>query len=64
MRKPGVALTAEELMDFLSSRLGRFKLPRAVEFRDDPLPKTGTGKIRKMDLREKYWQGRTRRVHG
>jgi acyl-CoA synthetase (AMP-forming)/AMP-acid ligase II len=51
-------------MDFLSARLGRFKLPRAVEFREEPLPKTGTGKIRKMDLREKYWQGRTRRVHG
>jgi fatty-acyl-CoA synthase len=64
MRKPGIALTAEELMDFLSSRLGRFKLPRAVEFRDEPLPKTGTGKIRKMDLREKYWQGQERRVRG
>ena len=64
LRKPGVALTAEELMDFLSSRLGRFKLPRAVEFREEPLPKTGTGKIRKIDLREKYWQGRERRVHG
>ncbi len=62
--KPGAALTHEELIEFLSARLGRFKMPRAVEFRDDPLPKTGTGKIRKIDLREKYWQGRARRVQG
>jgi fatty-acyl-CoA synthase len=64
LRKPGATLTGEALMEFLSSRLGRFKLPRAVEFSEEPLPKTGTGKIRKIDLREKYWQGRVRRVHG
>ena len=62
--KPGATLTHDELIEFLSARLGRFKMPRAVEFRDEPLPKTGTGKIRKMDLREKYWQGRARRVQG
>jgi fatty-acyl-CoA synthase len=62
--KEGAALTHEELMEFLSARLGRFKMPRAVEFREEPLPKTGTGKIRKLDLREQYWQGRARRVQG
>jgi fatty-acyl-CoA synthase len=64
LRKPGATLTEDELIEFLSARLGRFKMPRTVEFREEPLPKTGTGKIRKMDLREKYWQGRTRRVQG
>ena len=62
--RPGATLTEEELVEFLRARLGRFKMPHAVEFRDEPLPKTGTGKIRKLDLREKYWQGRTRRVQG
>ncbi|HTP88649.1 MAG TPA: long-chain-fatty-acid--CoA ligase [Bryobacteraceae bacterium] len=64
LRKPGASLTAEDLLEFLSTRLGRFKMPRAVEFRDEQLPKTGTGKIRKIDIREKFWQGQTRRVHG
>ena len=64
LRRPGATLTKEELMEFLRARLGRFKMPHAVEFREEPLPKTGTGKIRKLDLREQYWQGRTRRVQG
>jgi fatty-acyl-CoA synthase len=62
VRKQGSRLSADELLGFLEGRLGRFKMPRTIEFSDDPLPKTGTGKIRKMKLREKYWVGRLRRV--
>ena len=64
VRKPAHELTAEELMTFLQQRLGKFKLPRAIEFSDEPLPKTGTGKIRKIVLREKFWLGKTKRVQG
>lgn len=64
VRKPGSDLTEGALLDFLSGRLGRFKMPRKVEFTEDPLPKTGTGKIRKIDIREKYWKGWARRVNG
>ena len=63
-RKPGASLTEAELRSFLEQRLGRFKLPRIVEFQDEPLPKSGTGKIRKMQLREKFWAGKERRVQG
>jgi acyl-coenzyme A synthetase/AMP-(fatty) acid ligase len=28
------------------------------------LPKTGTGKILKRELREAFWQGKERRVQG
>ena len=31
---------------------------------DAALPKTGTGKIVKRELREQFWQGMTRRVQG
>lgn len=62
--KPGCSLTAEVLLDFLQGRLGKFKLPRMIEFREEPLPKTGTGKIRKLVLREKYWTGKEKRVQG
>jgi fatty-acyl-CoA synthase len=64
VRKPGESVTAEELLAFLSGRLGRFKLPRVIEFREEALPKTGTGKIRKMVLREPFWAGREKRVQG
>jgi len=32
--------------------------------RDEPLPKTPVGKIKRRDLREPYWVGHTRRVAG
>jgi fatty-acyl-CoA synthase len=64
VRKPGSALTAEQLTDFLKDRLGRFKLPRIVVFSEEPLPKTGTGKIRKLVLRERFWEGKAKRVQG
>ena len=62
--KPGSGLTEEALMAFLQERLGKFKLPRIIEFTDEQLPKTGTGKIRKMVLREKFWAGKEKRVQG
>ena len=64
VRKPGSELTSDQLMEFLALRLGKFKLPRRIEFADDPLPKTGTGKIRKLVLRERFWEGKEKRVQG
>jgi fatty-acyl-CoA synthase len=64
VRKPGSELTEEELLEFLRQRLGKFKLPRMIEFQEDQLPKTGTGKIRKLVLKERFWTGREKRVQG
>jgi fatty-acyl-CoA synthase len=64
VRKPGTDLTAESILPYLSERLGKFKLPRLIEVQDDPLPKTGTGKIRKLVLKERFWAGKEKRVQG
>jgi fatty-acyl-CoA synthase len=64
VRKPGSELSSDELMAFLEERLGRFKLPRIIEFSEEHLPKTGTGKIRKLILRERFWAGKEKRVQG
>jgi len=64
MLKPGMAATEKELHEFAGKRLAKFKLPRRFEFSADPLPKGGTGKILKRQLREKYWQHEERRVRG
>jgi fatty-acyl-CoA synthase len=61
---PDQALDQDQLLAFLETRLGKFKLPRMVEFVEGPLPKTGTGKILKRELREQFWQGKGRRVQG
>lgn len=49
------SLTKEELISFCRKRLAGFKVPRIVEFRDS-LPKSGTGKVLKSKLKEKFWQ--------
>jgi fatty-acyl-CoA synthase len=54
--KPGATASEQELLDFCRSRIAHYKCPRSVEFLD-ALPKTGTGKILKKDLRKKYWAG-------
>jgi len=55
--KPGATATEPELIEFARARLTHYKCPRSVEFLSSPLPRTGTGKVLKRDLRRKYWQG-------
>src|SRR3990172_4393097 len=43
---------ASELQDFVKGRLAPYKYPRAIEF-VSALPKTETGKIRRVELRQK-----------
>ncbi len=52
MLKPGRRLDARELGEFLSERLAAFKIPRAVRFQYERLPRAGTGKIAKRRLRQ------------
>jgi fatty-acyl-CoA synthase len=54
--KPNAEASESELIEFCRSRLAHYKCPRSFEFLDS-LPKTGTGKILKKDIRKKYWQG-------
>jgi len=62
--KTGQTVTAEDLLACAADRLARFKLPREIEIRKEPLPRSATLKVLKMMLREKYWQGHTARVQG
>ena len=62
--KAGQQLNTEQLMLFLTQRIAKFKMPRLVKFVDGPLPKTGTGKMLKRQLREEFWKGKATRVQG
>ena len=62
--KPGQICTEAELRDFAAQRVAKFKLPKRYVFAADPLPKGGTGKILKRELREPFWKGNERRVQG
>jgi len=48
--KPGATATADDIIAHCRQHLARYKVPRAVVFRE--LPKTSTGKIQKFELRK------------
>ncbi len=50
--KKGEDATPEDILGFLSGKLGRYKIPKHIEF-VDALPKSGVGKILKRVLRER-----------
>jgi fatty-acyl-CoA synthase len=51
--RPGAAtITAESLREFCSGKLAHYKIPRYVHITDE-FPMTVTGKVRKVEMREK-----------
>jgi acyl-CoA synthetase (AMP-forming)/AMP-acid ligase II len=51
--KPGSQCSESELLDFCRARLSHHKCPHSAEFLPS-LPKSGTGKLLKKELKEKY----------
>jgi len=49
--REGESLTAEQLRSFLDGRLARYKIPKSLVVVAD-MPRTASGKIRKMELRK------------
>jgi fatty-acyl-CoA synthase len=60
--KPGKELTAHDIIAFAHERIARFKTPRSIEFLE-ALPRNGSGKILRRQLREPYWKGKDRQVN-
>ncbi|WP_353235744.1 AMP-binding protein [Diaphorobacter ruginosibacter] len=48
--KPGRTSSPEELIAFCRGRIAHYKAPRSVALREVPLPLSGVGKVRKVDL--------------
>jgi fatty-acyl-CoA synthase len=57
-------VTADELLEWAARSVARFKLPKQFVLQTDPLPKGGTGKILKHQLREQFWKGKEKRIQG
>ena len=53
-RRADSSLDEEDLRDFLKGRLAAFKIPARMIFSPEPLPRLGTGKIDRVELKEKH----------
>jgi len=60
--KPGVTLSVDELIAHCRRSLASYKIPRRIEISYVELPKTGSGKILKHELRERFWAHQKRAV--
>jgi long-chain acyl-CoA synthetase len=60
--KDGATAGEDELVAHCRELIAGYKLPRSIDFHDEPLPKSGAGKLLKRELREPYWAGQERRV--
>jgi acyl-CoA synthetase (AMP-forming)/AMP-acid ligase II len=61
VKRPESALDETAITTFAREKLAGYKVPRSVSWLDE-LPKTGSGKILKRELRQPYWAGRTSNV--
>ncbi len=50
--RPAASLTEQELADFLTGRIAKFKIPARVWFREEQLPRNANGKFMKRELRQ------------
>jgi long-chain acyl-CoA synthetase len=60
--KPGVTLSADDLITHCRRTLANYKVPRRIEFSENELPKGGSGKVLKRILRERFWGYQERAV--
>ena len=60
--KHGEKLDAEAIKGWVRERIAGYKVPKQVEFRDEPLPLSGAMKVLKRELRAPYWEGRERTI--
>lgn len=53
----------KDIVAFCKRHIAGYKVPKGIELRHEPLPKSGPGKVLKRELRAPYWQGQDRGVH-
>jgi acyl-CoA synthetase (AMP-forming)/AMP-acid ligase II len=61
--RPGFVVTSADVEQACLDQIATYKRPRSVEFVDE-LPKTGSGKIKRQEIRRRYWADQQRRVGG
>jgi len=50
----GESLSEEELRDYLKDRLAGYKVPKHIQFWDQPLPQNASGKLHKLNTRAMF----------
>lgn len=57
--KEGRELSHDDLKTFLEDKLSKMEMPKLIEFRDEPLPKTMIGKLSRKDIVAQELEGKS-----
>jgi fatty-acyl-CoA synthase len=60
--RPGTSVSVDELIAHCRRFLAGYEIPRRIEFSPHELPKSGSGKILKRALLERFWAHQDRAV--
>jgi long-chain acyl-CoA synthetase len=61
---PRTEVDPEELGAHCRRLIAGYKVPKHIELRTEPLPKSAAGKVLKRELRAVHWEGRTTAIAG
>jgi long-chain acyl-CoA synthetase len=61
---PRAPVDSDQLRAHCRTLIAGYKVPKAIELRDEPLPKSAAGKLLKRELRAPYWNGQRAAVAG
>jgi acyl-CoA synthetase (AMP-forming)/AMP-acid ligase II len=60
--KAGATVTVGELQEHARQSIAGYKVPKSIDFRNEPIPLSGAMKPLKRELRKPYWEGRSAEV--
>ena len=61
--RPEHAVETVSLIAFCREHIAGYKVPKQIDLRSDPLPKSGPGKVLKRELRAPFWAGHTAQIN-
>ncbi len=60
--KDGEMVTSEEIKEYCKGQIAGYKCPVSINFRTEPFPLSGAGKVLKRELRAPFWKSNSRNV--
>lgn len=61
--REGSRASDSEIIEHCREKIAGYKVPRTVDFREEPLPVSGAGKVLKNELRAPFWEEKNKRVN-
>jgi|TARA_Y100000741_G_scaffold263203_1_gene203737 long-chain acyl-CoA synthetase len=59
----GGSASEEDLIEHARGSIAGYKVPKSIDFREEPLPLSGAMKVLKRELRAPYWEGKERGIN-